>query len=500
MHIGESNRDWRLGATNRKFSVWRRSPRTGAPEAPRHNWTALLLFFALLLIPCYWQTRIQSADLSSHIYNAWLTSQVRRGEIPGLWISSQRNNILFDLMLEWLLLHVGLNLAQRLAVSIAVLIFGWGAIRFIFRIAGYNWWIAPWVAMLAYGFVFHLGLFNFYLSLGLCLWYLALFWGGTWGIRALAAPILVLAWIAHPFPVVWTVCTAAYISIANAVRVRLQLALLLLGLTVVVSAHLFLIHRYAYSWSFDQLSLITGANQIVLFGMKYVPLFVGLLLIAMMLLHVLIKRFGLAGLIRTIPVQLWLLNAAAVLLIPDRVLFPQFGRPLGYIAQRLSLAAGLMLCAALASAPAPRFAKVALVSVALLFFGLLYTDERALNRMEDKLDTAVDQLPRGQRVVSLLPSQSLASLCLHHDLDRACIGQCWSYANYEPASWQFRLRALPGNGIVLDNDADVAAAAGGKYIVQPRDLPVFLIYLCGMESRDICWRPLLIGQTTGNPN
>jgi hypothetical protein len=499
MHIGESNRDWRLGAVNRKFSLWRQSPRSSAPEGPRHNWTAILLFSALLLIPCYWQTRIQSADLSSHIYNAWLTSQVRRGGIPGLWISSQRNNILFDLMLEWLLVHVGVNLAQRLAVSIAVLIFGWGAIRFIFRIAGYHWWIAPWVAMLAYGFVYHLGLFNFYLSMGLCLWYLAFFWGGTWRIRALAAPFLALAWIAHPFPVVWAVCTAAYISIASAVQLRRQLPLLLLGLTVVVTARLFLTHRYAYSWSLNQVSLITGANQMVLFGLKYLPPLVGLLLIAMVLLDVLIKRFGLAGLIQTIPIQLWLLNAAAVLLIPDRVLLPQFGRPLGYIAQRLSLAAGLMLCAALASAPAPKFAKLALVSVALLFFGLLYTDEHALNRMEDTLDTVVDQLPRGQRVVTLLPSQSLASLCLHHDLDRACIGRCWSYANYEPASRQFRLRALPSNGIVLDNDADVDAAAGGKYVVQPRDLPVFLVYPCGSEPQDTCSRPLLIGRTTGNP-
>jgi hypothetical protein len=31
-----------------------------------------------LLLPCYWQPRIQAGDLSSHIYNAWLTELFAR--------------------------------------------------------------------------------------------------------------------------------------------------------------------------------------------------------------------------------------------------------------------------------------------------------------------------------------------------------------------------------------------------------------------------------------
>jgi len=481
-------------------SVVTKRPGHGAGSSFQ-DWIAIVLFSAVLLMPCFWQSRIQSADLSSHIYNAWLASQIRQGAAPGLWISSQSNNILFDLMLEWLFGRVGPDLAQRLAVSVAVLVFGWGAIRFIFRVAGRNWWFAaPWVAMLAYGFVFQMGFFNFYLSMGLCLWYLALFWAGSRRIRALAAPLLMLAWIAHPLPVVWAVCTAAYIAIANSVQPRRRLLLLMLGLAGLVTVRSILTHRYAYSWSLDQVSFTTGANQIALFGFKYVPPFVGLLLIGAMLFHALIKRPGMAPLILTIPFQLWLLNAAAVLLMPDRLLFPQFGRPLGYIAQRLSLAAGLMLCAVLASAPTHKLAKVALVSVTVLFFGLLYTDQRELNSLEDKLDIAVSRLARGQRVISFLPSQSLGSLCWHHDLDRACIGRCFSYANYEPSSRQFRVRAQARNRIVLDDYDDVDAAAGGSYIVQPRDFPVYLFYLCGLDFREVCWHPLQVGETTGKPN
>jgi hypothetical protein len=468
------------------------------------NWISIPLFSVALLIPCFWQSRIQSADLSSHIYNAWLASKIHQGTAPGLWISSQSNNVLFDLMLEWLLVKVGPSLAQRLAVSISVLVFGWGAIRFIFSVAGSNWWFAaPCVAMFSYGFIFHMGFFNFYLSIGFCLWYLAIFWdcshNKAWKIQLMATPILIVAWIAHPFPVVWTVGTAAYIALANSIQPRRRTTLLLPGLAALATTRFILTHRYAYSWSLDQATFITGANQIALFGLKYVPPFAALLLIWTTLLHSLIKRRGIAGLLSTIPFQLWLLNAAAVLLLPGRVLFPHFERPLGFIAERLSLAAGLMLCATVAAAPTTRFVRVALLSVAVLFFSLLYVDNRELNRMEDRLDIVVNQLPPGQRVMNTLLDQSLRALCLHHDLDRACIDHCFSYANYEPSSRQFRIRAQPENKIVFANDADVDAASSGAYVVQPRDLPLYLIYPCGSDFSEICARPLQAGESSEKP-
>jgi len=33
----------------------------------------------LLLVPCFWQSRIQSSDLETHIYNAWLAHQIEAG-------------------------------------------------------------------------------------------------------------------------------------------------------------------------------------------------------------------------------------------------------------------------------------------------------------------------------------------------------------------------------------------------------------------------------------
>jgi hypothetical protein len=468
---------------------------------PFPNWIAIPLFSAALLIPCFWQRRIQAGDLSSHIYNAWLASQIRQGAAPGLWISPQSNNILFDLMLERLLVRVSANLAQQLAVSVAVLVFGWGAVLFIFRGAGRNWWFAsPCVAMLAYGFIFHMGFFNFYLSMGLCLWYLGISWGRNWRIQAMAAPLLVPAWLAHPFPVVWAVGTAAYIAVANSIQARRRPQLLMLGLAVLVVVRYILTHRYSYSWSWQQVFFATGADQIKLFGSRYMLPLAGLLLVWLTLLRRLVKGAALTRLILRIPFQLWLLNAAAVALIPERVIFPQFGRPFEFILDRLSFGAALMICALLASVPSTRGEKAVLAAAAVLFFGLLYADDRELNRLEDRLEAAVAQLPPAQRVVNPLPAQSLRALCFHHDLDRACIGHCFSYADYEPSSRQFRIRAAPDNGIVLDDYASVNAVESGTYVIRARDVPVYMLYLCGSDSRDVCWRQLQVGEMTGKPN
>src|SRR5579863_1281781 len=145
--------------------------RGGAKSSPLHSFILVVLLSILFLVPCFWQSRIQAGDLSSHVYNVWLASLISQGKINGLWIAPQSTNVLFDLELEWLARHVGLGAAQHIAVSIAVLIFAWGALAFVFAAAGTNWWFAvPCVTMLAYGFVYEIGFFNFYLSMGICLW------------------------------------------------------------------------------------------------------------------------------------------------------------------------------------------------------------------------------------------------------------------------------------------------------------------------------------------
>lgn len=497
MNISSPNLEARLLLDERDSS---NTARRGSDSDTFRPWIAIPLFSAVLLIPCFWQSRIQAGDLSSHIYNAWLAIQIHRGTLPGLWISPQSNNVLFDVILEWLFVHLGPGAAQRIAVSLSVLIFGWGAMLFISRVAGKNWWFsAPCVAMLSFASVFCIGFFNFYLSSGLCLWYLAITWDKRWQIQALASPLLLLAWIAHPFPVVWAVGIAAYATLAKSRSVIGRALLLALGIATLILLRYTLIHRYRCTWSMQQVFFLTGANQISVFNASYSIPFAGLLFIWLRQLRQLIKTQGLARILSTAPFQLWLLNAAAVALIPNQIMFPQFTLPFGYITTRLSLEAAILMCAVLAAVPLAKLDKITLLAIALLFFGFLYRDERSLNHLENRLDAAIQALPPMRRVIAQAPEQSLYWLCFQHDVDRACIGRCFSYGNYEPSSRQFRIHAGPDNGVVMSDQTDVDAVRTGRYTVRARDLPMQLVYPCGAGFGYVCSQALGLGEISGKP-
>ncbi|MFZ0934538.1 MAG: hypothetical protein WA015_09485, partial [Bryobacteraceae bacterium] len=110
-------------------SARRTKPLPAAPVAPPEEsrqapggWKRYALASAALLVPCFWQARIQAGDLGSHIYNAWLAELIRQGRAPGLSIVPQTTNVLFDLLLGALFRAVGSAAAQRVAVSLAVLV------------------------------------------------------------------------------------------------------------------------------------------------------------------------------------------------------------------------------------------------------------------------------------------------------------------------------------------------------------------------------------------
>ena len=98
----------------------------------------------------------------------------------------------------------------------AVLVFVWGAFAFVSKVAGRRpWHLLPCIAMLAYGWVFHMGFFNFYLSLGLCFWALALAWepaAAAGGGRAAIWPWRIWR---TALPVVWSVCLLVYLWLAR---------------------------------------------------------------------------------------------------------------------------------------------------------------------------------------------------------------------------------------------------------------------------------------------
>jgi hypothetical protein len=445
----------------------------------------ILLVSVLLLVPCFWQARIPAIDLPSHLYNAWLANLIAQNRAPGLWIAQQSNNVLFDGMLAWLLPRVGAGAAQRIAVGTSVLVFAWGAIFLISQGERRNWWfLLPSVAVLTYGVIFQGGFFNFYMGLGICFWYLGLFLSGSARTRLLATPLLLVAWMAHPMPVVWVVGLAAYGLMAERIPKRARAVILAAGAVVLLGAHFLIQLRWRNIWSAGQVWQITGAHQVMLYSSKYAIPYALLLAGWVMLFWRLARARGMR-LFADLRFQLWALTAIAVTVIPSAIMFPQYALPFSFISLRFSLAAGVLLCGLLSEVEPRIPEKVLLILCAASYFAFLFADGRAVNRVEDRMDAVVMQLPENARVISYLRSTAMP-IQLLHTVDRACLGRCYSYANYEPSSRQFRVRAGAGNSMVMADYHNVAAVERGRYRVQADDLPVFLVYLCGPDKLQVC--------------
>jgi hypothetical protein len=236
-----------------------------------------LLVILLALVPCFWQKRIQAADLGSHVYNAWLVQLVAGGSTEGLTVVSQTTNILFDWLLDAALGLFGWSLGEKVAVAAAVALFVSGALAWIFAMAGKScWWIAPSLLMLAYGWVFHMGFFNFYLGLGLAFWALALVWREDSPRRwAGAVLLLIAAQFAHTLPIAWAVAMLGFHKIGRRLEPRHLPLWTLAGFAGVLAVRYVLMTFRNGQWQFPIIPFIP-ADQAWVHGAKYYPALVAL--------------------------------------------------------------------------------------------------------------------------------------------------------------------------------------------------------------------------------
>ena len=443
-----------------------------------------------ILLPCFWHSRIQAGDLGSHIYNAWLAQLVEAGRAPGLTLATQNTNVLFDYLLKWLLTAFGAATAQRVAVSAAVLVMVWGAFGFIRRVAGRApWHLLPVVAMLAYGWVFRMGLFNFYISLGLCLCALAV--RRLW----IAVPLFALAYVAHGMPVAWAAGLLAYEWTAARLDARRRMLLFTAALAAIVVARVVLQSRWKTLWLPQQFSAVTAIDQIWIYGGRYVLLAAALLFCWAYLLAGWMQTKGRREVMAGVAFQICALTGAGILILPDWIRIPGYNHALVFLAERMALALGICVCALVAAAPVRPVLRGILAAIALAFFAFSYADEGKLNALEDRMDALTSQLPPGQRVVSAVLALNVPTNPTTHMIDRACIGRCFSYGNYEPASAQFRVRVTGPSPVVVSSDADANALQNGDYVVKDRDLPLYQIRL--LPDGSLTLRSLAAGQKTG---
>jgi hypothetical protein len=457
----------------------------------RHRTARYVASSILLLVPCLWQGRIQAGDLSSHIYNAWLAQRIAAGDALGLVIAPQSTNVLFDLLLKALMTALGADLAQRIAVSALVLVFVWGGFALARCIAGREpWAILPAIAMLAYGWVFRMGLFNFYLALGLSFWALAVSWKRTRRGLAIAALLLAIGYTAHGLPVAWAIAVFAYRQLAPAWRMLPAAAF-----AAIVALRITLQSAFQTRWINTQWIAAAGANQFWIYGSRYLVPACAMVALWAVLIGLWMRGKGLRATAGDATLGMSVLTAVGILLIPDVILIPKYSHALAYIGQRMSLALGVLLCGLAARANRWPYLRYAPSAIAVVFFAFVWQDESTLNALEDRMEAVVDRLPPGQRIISALQAPDVATIPTTHMIDRVCVGRCYSYGNYEPSSRQFRVRVAGRSPVVVATDDDANAIQFGTYVVRPDDAPLYQVVLA--PAGGLALRQLQPGQMTG---
>lgn len=479
----------------------------GRPHRRSHNLSpaaeiALMVAVALaLLVPCAWQPRIMAGEVPSHVYNAWLATEVENGRTPGLELQHPVTDVLSDWVLQGLLKRMGPAGAERIVCGAAVEIFFWGAFAFAATVAGRRCWvIAPSLGMLAYGWIFERGLLNFYVATGVSLWLLALLWRPRRPWVWLAPPLALLALLAHALPLAWAVAVLLYTQVLRRVPPGYAGAVFLGGISLLLITQVALLHFFSARWSLaDAMGLegllwLSGTGQFWLYGLKYVIPVAGLVIIWFLLF---LERVDRGELWRDPVLHAWVLCVTAVALLPPEIPSSSDAFSILYIPQRMSLFAALLFCGMVAGVSHGRSLTRASSLLAAVFFMGLYLDMRSFNEATDEVTRLVAGLPPGQRVVaSLRDAGSLRLNGLAHAAAAACVGHCFDYANDEPPSRQFRIRVTGPNHVVAATPEAVRDLKLGGHVVTSDEEPLYSICPPAGAGVRFSLRGLVAGEKT----
>jgi len=476
-------------------------------------WQPIVAISFALVIPCFWHPHIEAGDLPSHLYNAWLAQLIAKGQLPGLFVVRQWNNVFFDLALNGLAGLLGLNIAEKVAVSAAVLVFFWGSFALVSNISQVRdnrtipWVLVPCLAAVSYGYTFEMGFVNYYISIGLTFWGLAILARPTSSFLSDAIVVLLLAaltWLAHPLGLCVFASAGAYIVFAKSLGPRLHVLLFFAAVLVLAFVYFDIrVHHRSFPYPSDFGGLIpNGADQLWVYGqhgLVSVYLVTGLFLAAVLVDAEQRWRTTEWRINYSLPLQLYVLALLAIALIPSGIKTPHRlgGTVLGFVKERLTIVAAVFACCILAQVKPRKWLYAGFAALAMIFFTHLYFETRKISLMEDQLDRLVATLPQGRRVTKKMFYLSNTRATIDHITDRACIGRCFAYDNYEPSSGQFRIRALPDNSFVLTG-ADSLAAHKGQFVVREQDLPLTVVYQCVPDTATLCLGELMAGQENGD--
>lgn len=472
----------------------------------RQFWRRVLLLSGLLAVPCFWHRRIEAGDLASHVYNAWLAQLIEKGQAPGLYLVSRCNNVLFDFTLLHLGKVFGFSIAAKIAVYACVVIFFWGVFAFVAAVTErLPWFVAPCIAILAYGYSFNMGFMNYYLSLGLACFGLALFWrarGREWIYGGLLLPFVLLA---HPIGFVWLIGTLAYVKLRERLAGWWKFLPAVATASGLLGVYWFMVRhaaKYMVDWDRGPFYFYSGADQLALYGQRYTYLAWVAFLFGLFWAGVDLyagRREGLTWRRLELPFELYAVAFCATALLPENLRPSPDGGWIGLLGSRLTTISAIMGLCALGLLRPRKWYRAGFSACAILFFAFLYEDTGWINRLEANAEELMSNLPPGTRVIATVwaPSDSRIPF-VGHAVERACIGHCFSFANYEAASGEFRVRVRKGSPVVTASTDDAEDMASGEYEVDETDLPLKQIYQCdASDLTKLCIRDLESGETNG---
>jgi hypothetical protein len=469
-----------------------------AAQFVREYWRRLAAISALVLVPCFWHRRIIATDLGSHLYNAWLAHLIQRGQAPGLYLSGQWTNVLFDYMLSGFGDLFGLRVAEKIVVPLSVLIFFWGLFALVSAATRRApWLLVPCLALVTFGWTFFMGFFNYYISLGFAFFGVAIIWRGKGWERLVALALVPLIVVAHPFGLIWLAGAGIYAMIAELTPRRYQIGLFLIGIGSIFLAHWYFWHRYIVEAPTGPFYFFNGADQLVIFGDRYkIPELALIAFVVIALAVDMMRRRREPGLWKYygIPLQLYVIVWLGVILLPRGVRFEGHPAAIALLTERLTTVSAALACCMLGAMKPRKWHLAASLAVAAVFFTFLYQDTGIINNLEFQAEKLTGALPPDQRVLATIDGLSGYRVSIEHIIDQACVGHCFNYGNYEPGSQVFRVRATPGNPYVIADYGDATDTEEGNYVVQPDDLPIYQVFQCTDTGTTLCIRPLEAGE------
>jgi hypothetical protein len=211
------------------------------------------------------------------------------------------------------------------------------------------------------------------------------------------------------------------------------------------------------------------------------------------------RRNGLTWRRFELPLELYAVAFCATALLPENLRPSPDGGWIGLLGSRLTTISAIFGLCVLGLLKPRKWHLAGFSACAIVFFAFLYQDTGWINRLEANAEQLVSSLPAGTRIIATVwaPPGSRIQFA-GHAVERACIGHCFSYANYEAASGEFRIRVRKGSPVATASTDDAEDMASGEYEVGDEDLPMKQIYQCdASDLTKLCIRELESGETNG---